>query len=150
MNISRSSSPLTECRASCLIASLALVILLGCRREPYSCVKVSGKISYEDGSLIPAKRIRIVFHSQETPIDSKTPPKPGQAEVDVQTGTFDGALTYHPNDGIIAGEHKVVIQCFSDRPQSSKLVPAEYEDQAKTPLKVQSSESPFDFKIRKP
>ena len=64
---------------------------------------------------------------------------------DVKTGTFDWATTYVRKDGIIAGEHKVLIQC-----QPIDLVPREYYDPRNTPLKVESSQSPFEIKVRKP
>ena len=73
----------------CLIACLATASILGCRKDPYPCVKVSGKVTYEDGSLIPAERIRIQFVSQTPPVDPKTSPKTGSAEASRTTGRFD-------------------------------------------------------------
>ena len=42
------------------------------------------------------------------------------------------------------------MQCIVNGNVSSKLVPKEYADPEKTPLKVKSSESPFVLKIPKP
>lgn len=137
-------------RFACIIASLAVTFTLGCRKDPYPCVKVSGKVTYEDGSLIPAERIRIQFVSQTPPIDPKTTPKTGTAEASKSTGIFDSATTFVPGDGIIVGEHKVVIQCIRKGLLTHDLVLEEYSDLAKTPLVVRSGESPFDFKLRKP
>ena len=122
----------------------------GCQRAPYACVKVSGKVTYEDGSLIPADRIHVVFLSQTPPIDAKTPPKAGTADADGKTGTFDFATTFIYKDGIIPGEHKVFIQCFRNGQSFPGLVADEYSNPARSPLKVKSSESPFDLKVRKP
>jgi hypothetical protein len=47
------------------------------------------------------------------------------------------------------GQHKVVIECYRNGQLSHDLIAAEYSDPAKTPLKVQSSESPFELKVRK-
>jgi len=107
-------------------------------------------VTYDDGSLIPADRIRLMFLSQAPPVDPKVSPRAGAALVDVKTGGFDSAQTYVAKDGIIAGEHKVVIQCFSGNQMRMDLVPAEYGDPKKTPLTVQTSQSPFELKVRKP
>ncbi len=74
----------------------------------------------------------------------------GTTEVNVKTGHFSYVNTYGFKDGIIAGEHKVFVQCIVGGSQSSKLVPKEYADPEKTPLKVKSSDSPFDLKVPKP
>ena len=111
---------------------------LGCHRAPYACEKVSGKVAYEDGSLIPAERIRIVFVSQKPPIDPKTGPRNGAADADPQTGKFDFATTYTHGDGIISGEHKVFLQCLRNGLQTHDLIADEYADPARTPLLVRS------------
>jgi hypothetical protein len=150
MNISHSDAPIKLVHLFRLIPCILLVPALGCQRVgPYSCVKVSGKVTYEDGSPIPADRIRVVFVSQTPPVDPKTPPRAGFAEADGKTGTFDFATTYAYKDGIIAGEHKVFIECYRNGQLSHDLIADEYSDPAKTPLKVQSSESPFELKVRK-
>ncbi len=124
-----------------------LAAVSGCGNgQPYSVEKVSGKITYEDGSLIPANRLRLIFFPQVPPVDPKTPPKQGIAEVGVTTGKFSFAYTFGPNDGIIRGESKVVVQAIGN----GQLVPDEYTKEDTTPLKVKSSDSPFDFKIPKP
>ncbi len=127
--------------------SLLVSSTIGCSRQPYPCVKVSGKITYEDGSLIPTERMRLTFIPQVKPIDPKTKPKLGEAMVDVKTGTFASATTYVPNDGVIPGELRVLITCDRSR---SDLIGAEYADPQKSPLKVDTSQSPFTLKVAKP
>ena len=56
--------PQTVRLALCLTACAALFAAAGCGGKPYSCVHVSGKITYEDGSLIPADQIHLIFLSQ--------------------------------------------------------------------------------------
>jgi hypothetical protein len=147
---SRSHAPARAVHWLRLIPCILLVSALGCQRAgPYSCVKVSGNVTYEDGSPIPADRIRLVFVSQAPPVDPKTPPHAGFAEADGKTGTFDFATTYAYKDGIIVGEHKIFIECYRNGQLSHDLIADEYSDSAKTPLKVQSSESPFELKVRK-
>ncbi len=150
MRISHSNPPATAGRLPRLVSFVVLVIILGCHHEPYSCVKVSGKVTFEDGSLIPADRIHLVFLSQVPPIDQKTPPKAGTAEADGKTGTFNLATTFAYGDGIIAGEHKVLIQCYRNGQLAHDLVADEYSTASKTPLRVQSSQAPFDLKVPKP
>ncbi len=128
-----------------LVLGFILVAAVGCRREPYACVPVSGKVTYEDGSLIPAQRIRLIFISQAPPVDPKVYPRDGSALVDVKTGTFSWATTYTPKDGLIAGDHKVLIQCTP-----GGLVDREYDDRANTPLTVSTSQLPFLLKVSKP
>ncbi len=122
----------------------------GCGKTgPYPCIKVSGKVTYDDGSLIPAEEIEVMFLSQTPPIDPKTLPRPGTATVDGKTGKFDYATTFVPKDGIIVGEHKVMFRCLKGK-RLLPLVPDEYTKADKTPVKVQSSGSPFEFKLPKP
>ena len=128
-----------------------LVAVSGCGdSKPYSCVKVSGKVTYDDDSLIPADEIRLTFLSQTPPIDPKIPPHNGTVDADGKTGQFDYVTTFVPKDGIIVGDHKVVVQCIKNGREMKELVPREYSDREKTPLKANSSQSPFVFKIPKP
>ena len=132
----------------CLVSCFAFFALAGCGyKPPYSCVRVSGQLTYDDGSLIPADTVRVIFLSQARPIDPKTPTKNGTADVDPKTGKFDFATTFAYKDGIIAGEHKVVIQCIRRGQLTHALIADEYADPAKTPLKVRTSDAPFTLKV---
>ncbi len=120
--------------------------LSGCgHHEPFGYVKVQGKVSYEDGSLIPARRLVVRFISQAPSPDVKIVPRPGDGEVNVKTGTFAKVTSHTPGDGIVPGEHKVIIVG-----EVRGLVPTEYTDVATTPLTVNSNDSPFDIKVKKP
>jgi hypothetical protein len=122
----------------------------GCGKGvPYSCVPVSGKVTYDDGSLIPADQIHLVFVSQTPPVDPKMPPKNGVATADGKTGKFDFATTYSFKDGIVSGEHKVIVQCLRKGRLVRNLVAAEFTDPTKTPLKVRTGEAPFNLTIPK-
>jgi len=134
----------------CLISLAAAVVSDGCSdKRPYRCVPVSGNVTYQDGSLIPADQIHLTFISQTPPVNS-TPPKYGAADADGKTGRFDFATTYTPRDGLIAGQHKVIVQCIGKGHVRSDLVPAEYGDAAKTPLTVETDKLPLELKVRKP
>jgi hypothetical protein len=129
---------------------LALIALAGCNGKPYSCVPVSGKVMYEDGTPILAGQIRLTFISLTPAVDPKLPPKYGLAVVDGKTGVFDYATTYVHKDGIIVGEHKVVVLCINGGQQAHNLIPEELSDPTKTTLKVRSSDAPFVIKVPRP
>jgi hypothetical protein len=125
---------------------LVLAVAGGCKP---SCVPVSGKVTYDDGTLIPADKIKLFFQDNR-PEDPKVHPQSGMAEIDVKTGVFKSASTFAHNDGILKGEHKVIILCFVGGQTATDLVGPEYADAKKTPLTLDSSQSPFDIKVRKP
>ena len=61
-----------------LAGLLGLLLIAGCggSKDPFSYVKVKGKVTYADGSLIPAQRIKLTFNSELPPLDAKTYPSP--------------------------------------------------------------------------
>jgi len=124
--------------------SASILAISGCGHEPFGYVKVQGKIHYEDGTLIPASRIVVRFISQAPTPDRKITARPGDAEVNVKTGAFTNVTSHAFGDGIVPGEHKVVIVGAGD------TVPEEYTKVETTPLTVNSKDSPFDLKIAKP
>lgn len=132
---------------------LACVLLLaGCGGEPYSTVKISGTVTYEDGSLIPAPELFVYFEPQAENVDAKTAPRRGFAEVDVTDGTFDRVTTYSPGDGAIPGEHKVVIEVMGEGgvPDYSYF-PRRYSDATTTPLTIEvGSKRSFELTVPKP
>jgi hypothetical protein len=138
--------PATYLRVFGAITLLTVLIAIsGCGNgEPFDLVKVQGKVSYEDGSLIPAGRMVVRFISQTRSRDPKIVARPGEAEVDRATGSFEYVTTHNFGDGIVVGEHKVIIV------PAGPAVPAEYSTVETTPLKVNSKDSPFDIRIKKP
>jgi hypothetical protein len=135
--------------AFCVAFAMTLAALAGCKGEPYSTKPVSGKVTYEDGSPIPAA-IRLTFYSQTPPINEKTKPKKGVAMADAN-GQFDSATTFNYLDGLIVGEHKVIVQCADKSgPAADKVVPPDCGDPDKTPLKVNTNKLPLEIKVPKP
>jgi hypothetical protein len=131
---------------------LGLLLAAGCgSREPFALVKISGRITYEDGTLIPAEGnfVRLMFYPETPPRDAKTHPRPGAADVDLRDGTFSVATTHRWGDGLTVGKHKVVI-CGWILSEVPKGVPPEYNDMTKKLLEVDTSQQPFQLKIRKP
>lgn len=126
-------------------------MLPGCGGNPYGVVKIRGKVTYEDDTLIPAPQILLEFVSQEKKLDEKTYPRPGKAEVNVADGTFASVSTYDPGDGVIAGEHKVVVKTYKDGVPVYTYFPKEYSDATTTPLKIKvGQQREFPIKVPKP
>jgi len=141
----------TPCAVGCLPALLLIGSLAGCGgSNPYSTVKVSGKVTYEDGSLIQAESIELIFQPQVDALDQKTSPRPGQATVNVADGTFSCVSTYGYGDGVIPGKHKIAVRPIQGGVPAQGVVPAAYMDPKKTPL-VQTIESaaPLELTIPK-
>ena len=132
---------------------LAASAVLGCKNDgdPFSYVRVSGKVTYEDGSLIPAHELILNFVPETPRLDAKTYPKVGLVPVDVATGKYGVPSTHKANDGIVSGKHKVTITTLSHTPISPKLVPKEYSDDKTTLLEVDTAQpKSFELKVRKP
>ena len=131
--------------------ALFCAALLGCGSgKPWGTVPVSGKVTYEDGSLIPVKSMRISFAPQTPPIDAKTFPRQGTAGVNVADGTFDKITTYKFADGLIPGKHKVVVIAMEDGRGLSEKIPKEYTTAGTTPIEIDTADSPLEIKIHKP
>jgi hypothetical protein len=125
------------------VSGLLLCGAIGCSREPFKLVPISGKVTYEDGSLIPAARMEVAFDPQAKPIDPKTHPRPGRAEVNVADGTFSEATSHKYGDGVVAGKHKVrvIIYDQNETPTELQVTPSEIE--------VDPDNTEFEFRVKK-
>lgn len=131
---------------------LALLLITGCGPSaPYSIIPVMGTVTYDDGTPIPASRVVISFESESPPVDAKTYPRPGRAEVQPD-GAFTSVTTWKAGDGAIIGPHKVVIISLDEKQNPTKHVPKEYTNKATTPLTVEVTidGKPLEFKIPRP
>ncbi|MDY0170165.1 MAG: hypothetical protein RBS80_26715 [Thermoguttaceae bacterium] len=151
---------MTTIRARCSVGRrgasaglvFAAILLGGCGSQPYSTVRISGTVTYDDGSLIPAKQLFVQFEPQQESIDGRQFPRPGQAQVSTADGTFGAPTTYAPGDGVVAGEHKVVVEALNEHgfPDYSYF-PKEYSDPATTPLRIEvGPERTFKLEVPKP
>jgi hypothetical protein len=131
---------------------IGLASVAGCGGgPPYKTAKVSGKVVCDDGTPIKAASIRLQFVSQADPIDAKTPPKDGTAEIQAD-GAFDSVSTWKPGDGAILGKHKVCVLAFDEKGKFSPAVPEIYRNPKTTPLEVTVSSSgmePAELKVKK-
>jgi hypothetical protein len=138
-------------RSFIVILSLWTLYLSGCgARDPFEYVKVSGKVTYEDGMLIPLDGMFLNFYSQTPPVDAKTYPRIGTTLVQKSDGTFSSVTSHRAGDGLIRGKHKVTVTSSTQAPLPSSMVPVEYADPEKTPLEVDTAQQPFVLKVRKP
>jgi hypothetical protein len=99
-------------------------------------VPVSGIVTYEDGSLIQASRITVVFVSTQKP-----PPRPSVAIVNPADGSFSQATTFVKGDGILAGEYVVVVRATDQQGRPIDEVPKDFTDPTTTPLRVHIREA---------
>ena len=128
-----------------------LAMLAGCggSGSPFESVPVSGKVTYEDGSLIPVQGMKIYFHSQEPPKNGMHP-RPATVGAGPD-GTFKDVTTYKFADGLVLGKHKVSLVCQEGGKLTSKI-PKDYALPARTPLVVEVTESGqfLEIKVPKP
>jgi hypothetical protein len=122
---------------------------------PFDFVPVHGKVTYEDGSLIPADSILVTFNPILSETKGKMVPPGGQTNINVQDGTFSAVSSHRANDGVAVGRHKVVVVALKKGANGSTVptaaVPAAYRSANSTPLEVdvESSDQFLDLKVRK-
>jgi hypothetical protein len=143
--------------ASALIAALCIFAsTTGCgSKVPFDFVPVHGKVTYEDGSLIPADSILVTFNPIVVKEKGKFVPPGGRTDVNVQDGTFSAVSSHRKDDGVAVGRHKVVVVAFAKGPNGSSApssaVPPIYRQESSTPLEIEvESEDQFlDLKVRR-
>lgn len=132
-----------------LICTLSIVACLGCRdsSSPFDYVPVQGKLTYEDGSVIPAGGIVLRFIAQDVEPVGDARPRPAAANVNAE-GVFDCVTSYKYGDGLIPGKHRVTLNYATDE-QGNLLVPKEYTV-ADSPLIVDTADAPLHIKVPEP
>jgi hypothetical protein len=133
------------------LALLLLCVVSGCGSDnPFEQVQVSGTLRYDDGSLIPADLIILKFEPLAPPLDKKTFPPAGMSYVNVEDGSFDVVTSHRYADGLVRGKHRVLVAATTSSGDATSLVPPEYVDSDRTPLIVDTADSPFQLVVRKP
>lgn len=131
--------------AFCLLVVTSSV--LGCGdTNPFRMEKVTGRVVYEDGSVIPVDSIAIRFDSLTPPLDAKTHPRPGFAFTNPD-GTFQQVTSHKANDGIVRGKHRVSL-AVADGEQAP--IPEVYRSPQTTPVEIDSANSPLEIRIARP
>ena len=77
-------------------------------------------------------------------MNSSTHARPGWVKVCVEDGTFDVVTSHRYGDGVVVGEHKVII-----RSNPVSLASAEYGSPNTTPLAARSKDSPFTSLVKR-
>jgi hypothetical protein len=131
------------------IALFFCCVALGCGPgSPFDYEKVSGKITYEDGTPIPGGGLRLRFIAQDAPQVENAFPRPAFANVDAD-GEFAEVTSHKFGDGLIPGKHKVAIE-KEGSPDARPPVPKEYLSISTSPLTVDTADAPFYIKVPKP
>lgn len=112
--------------------------------------KVSGKVTYSDGTPLPLDGLNIRFHSLVRARDAKTLPPIGVGAVNSLTGEFSWITSRFPGDGILAGAHKVTLCTADDEPLPEKVASEDYFDVNRTVLRVETKDKPFHLVVEKP
>lgn len=136
-------------KVAVLCFSLATVCLGGCSDSaPFSYVPVSGRVTYEDGTAIPASGMKLQFE----PLDAQTVngmhPRIATADLDSE-GRFSNATSHKYGDGLVPGKHKVAIGYATDK-NGNLLIPKEDASLGETQLTVDTANLPFEIKVPKP
>ena len=117
----------------CVVGVAAGYLLLagGCgSRPPVGLVPVTGKVTYDDGSLIQAERISIIFAPQGMQTGDGMPVSPSHGSVNVADGSF--TLSTWSRQGAPVGKFKVAVGAFGE---NKRYVLAKVlSDPQKTPL----------------
>jgi hypothetical protein len=134
----------------CAVSALLLLLLTGCSGgdDPFGYQKVSGTVTYDDGTNIPGD-VYVYFSSETPPVGNRNP-KQGTVKLETN-GEFRDVTSHHYADGIVRGKHKVTLRGDNNSALPATIVPPEYCDPMKTPLEVDTTSSViFDLKVHKP
>jgi hypothetical protein len=129
--------------------SCGLLVAGGCGSgEPFDYIAVSGTVTYEDGTPIPASGLQLRFDSLDAKPVGEFHPLPGKAFVDSK-GAFAQVTTHKYGDGLVPGRHKVSFAYAADV-QRKLLVPEEYTHPSTTPLVIDTERLPLEIKAPRP
>jgi hypothetical protein len=134
----------------CTVSAAFLLMLGGCSGgdDPYGYQKVSGTVTYEDGTPLPGE-VYVYFSSEAPPVGNKHA-KQGTVQLE-KNGDFKDVTSHHYADGIVRGKHKVTLRGGNNSALPATVVPPEYCDVKKTPIEVDTEQpNSFVIKVKKP
>jgi hypothetical protein len=129
-----------------------LALISGCgghSDDPFSYVKVSGKVTYKDGTPL-GKGITLLFIPETADIGKAHPRQGETVRVDPNTGEFSDVSSYRPLDGVVRGKHKVVITGGNHSKLSPSVLDPKYHDAKTTPLEFDTDQLPWNITVEKP
>ena len=148
-----------------MLAGLLLTGSAGCGAiDPWDEIPISGKVTYEDGTVIDAERLQLEFEPHAKSEDKKIRARPGEAEVNLADGTFSEATTSVAGDGLIPGRHTVTVSLYSYKRKILILTPLEIVQitsfdardnptEMKVPppdIEIGTGAVRFEFKVKRP
>lgn len=121
----------------------------GCREPRLPTIPVAGKVTYENGDLIPANRLELRFLTPETLVRQKNYPPFAVAVVDTRNGQFSEATTWEYGDGVIEGEHEVELIRVGDETDPGSFRSKQYRSHRiwPNPVRVSPENREFHFTI---
>lgn len=129
----------------------ALIAFVGCGvQSPFQYADVAGKVSYEDGALLPVPELVINFHPQISSTKDGKFARVGSAVVDPTTGEFANAVSLKGRGGLVCGRHKVTLHLPGCQPLPPRIASADYGNPDRTPLEVDTREQRFDIRVKRP
>ena len=134
-----------------LVAILVALAPCGCKRVAQApTIPVSGKVTYEDGSLVPANQIELRFLTQPELAQEKDYPAAATARVDTRDGTFKEMTTWQHGDGVIAGQYAVEAIRYGDEENPGGYEARSYRGERVWPAKVTVAPDKTEFHITIP
>ncbi len=131
-------------------ALAAMVLLAGCARDRPETIPVSGKVTYEDGSLVPANRMELRFLAQPEVVRAKDYPPAATARVDTRDGTFSEMTTWMHGDGVIPGEYEVEVVRYGSEEEPGGIKAVRYRGDRVWPNSVTVSAESNTFHVTIP
>lgn len=130
-----------------LLATLA--VCGGCDDGvPFDYIPVTGQITYEDGTPIPASGMKLQFEPLDAQVVNGMHPRIATADVNAE-GKFTSATSYKHGDGLVPGRHRVSIGYATDK-EGKLLIPKKNASLASSDLIVDTETLPLEIKVSKP
>ena len=135
--------------AGWLLAYGGLMATLGCKESRPPTIPVSGKVTYENGDLVPSNRLGLRFLTPANWVREKNYPPAAVAIVDTRNGEFSEATTWEHGDGVIEGEHEIELIRVGDEAEPGGFRPKEYRGDRiwPNPVRVSPQNNVFHFTI---
>jgi hypothetical protein len=135
---------------ACYLCLTMLAALCGgCADQgPFKYIPVSGRLTYEDGTPIPAKGMKLQFAPLDVQPVNGMHARIATADVDAD-GHFANATSYKYADGLVAGRHKVAIGYATDA-NGKLLVLESCTSLGATELVVDTASLPLEIKVPRP
>jgi hypothetical protein len=118
--------------------------------DPFTYRRVYGQVQYEDGTIVPTA-IRLTFIPAAERKAAEPFPPSGSALVDLTSGSFTHVTSRKVGDGIVSGEHFVVVGVMPPAALDPAVIPPEYCRVESTPLRINADSTlPLLLTLRRP